>query len=73
MYIEKCRVTRKVSAEGKGIQTVSLLLPHFTEQAEGWEGLNGFYEKVANPVCERAAALACTVVSEMRIACAEDT
>ncbi len=73
MKIEKIRLTARSSPDETGTWSVTLMLPHFYEEAEGYERLNAFYTRLAEAVKTRAAALSCTVLSEMKIACVEDT
>ncbi len=73
MKIEAIRIHGKNGPEEKTRWTAALVMPRFSEEAEGRERLNAFYERLAEEARGAAARLSCTVLSELKIACREDT
>ncbi len=69
--------TERLHADGvngeAGRWSASLLFPRFTEEVEGRERLNAFYGRLAEAIERAAEDLSCAAVSELTVACREDT
>ncbi len=73
MKIDKIRLNARHAPEEPSLWSMALLLPRFSEEAAGYERLTAFYAALADAVRVRAAALSCAVLSELKVACVEDT
>ena len=73
MKIEKIRLHARHAPEDRSFWSMALILPRFSEEAAGYERLTAFYAALADAVQKRAAALSCAALSEMKVACVEDT
>ena len=73
MKIEKSRWIAHASPEEATRWSMALILPRFGEEVTGREVLADFYAALAEAIRQKAVALSCTVFSEWRLACEEDT